>query len=504
MSVKATSQVALVDVTDGQMLYATCSTEASIKTKVATLTSGTLSLSPGSTVSIKFTYENNVSEPELNIDGTGIKQIRVNGEPMNSSAYYWVANSIVTFVYDGTYWHVSDASALYKAAESAKTATNFMEYDSVNGLQIGDNSSGSWNGYRTQIKSDSFNVVDSNDNVLSTFSGNRIELGKNREDTEISMCDGFLRIIFDPKTYADLFGYANIMSNRMRLTSTEFLTLYSEGFNNTEITDGTMWPWWFSKSYIEIAEKGNGATITSQRTLTNSDGVAPPDNYIDGHKVYSVSTIDVYPTELKLFCSDHISIRSDKITIKKESDTSSENAVVEIKTDYVNITGDVNVDDNINVGKNVNVTGDVDVNGDLRIGGIDWLDKVYPINSIYLSYSHTSPASLFGGTWTRISNRFLHAISSAGTVGYTGGANSVTLSVANLPSHNHSGLYYYPAISNENNISLNAGTTSYKMSWYAKGNGKSTAEIVTGKTGSGTAFNIMPPYIDICAWRRTA
>lgn len=35
---------------------------------------------------------------------------------------------------------------------------------------------------------------------------------------------------------------------------------------------------------------------------------------------------------------------------------------------------------------------------------------IYPIGSIYMSYTGTSPASLFGGNWTAISGRFYIAI----------------------------------------------------------------------------------------------
>lgn len=38
-------------------------------------------------------------------------------------------------------------------------------------------------------------------------------------------------------------------------------------------------------------------------------------------------------------------------------------------------------------------------------------DDVYPIGSIYMSTSSTSPASMFGGTWQQITERFLFAAS---------------------------------------------------------------------------------------------
>lgn len=66
------------------------------------------------------------------------------------------------------------------------------------------------------------------------------------------------------------------------------------------------------------------------------------------------------------------------------------------------------------------------------------LDLIYPIGSIYWSSKSTNPASLFGGTWTQIKDKFVWAMGDGDTVNATGGAKTVTLEVANLPSHNHS------------------------------------------------------------------
>lgn len=66
-------------------------------------------------------------------------------------------------------------------------------------------------------------------------------------------------------------------------------------------------------------------------------------------------------------------------------------------------------------------------------------DTIYPVGSLYWSSKSTNPASLFGGTWVQIKDRFVLACGDTyKTVGVTGGASSVTLSVSNMPSHNHS------------------------------------------------------------------
>ncbi len=67
------------------------------------------------------------------------------------------------------------------------------------------------------------------------------------------------------------------------------------------------------------------------------------------------------------------------------------------------------------------------------------LQAVYPVGSIYCSYESTSPATLFGfGSWTKIEGRFLLGANATYGLGSTGGAATVTLTVNQIPSHNHS------------------------------------------------------------------
>jgi microcystin-dependent protein len=64
---------------------------------------------------------------------------------------------------------------------------------------------------------------------------------------------------------------------------------------------------------------------------------------------------------------------------------------------------------------------------------------IYPVGSLYWSANSTNPSTLFGGTWVQIKDRFVLACGDTyKTVGATGGASSVTLSVNNMPSHTHS------------------------------------------------------------------
>ena len=117
----------------------------------------------------------------------------------------------------------------------------------------------------------------------------------------------------------------------------------------------------------------------------------------------------------------------------------------------------------------------------------------YPVNSIYISYSHTSPAELFGGTWARIEDRFLWGCKSTESIGATGGESSHTLVVDEMPSHSH------PFISTNEYSSTSGGWNA--PAW---GPGSKTTAAITGFTGGGAAHNNMPPYIQVSIWRRIA
>lgn len=117
----------------------------------------------------------------------------------------------------------------------------------------------------------------------------------------------------------------------------------------------------------------------------------------------------------------------------------------------------------------------------------------YPVNSIYISYSHTSPAELFGGTWERIEDRFLWGCKSTESIGATGGESSHTLTVNEMPSHSH------PFIDTNEYSSTSGGWNA--PAW---GPESKTTAAITGFTGGGAAHNNMPPYIQVSIWRRIA
>lgn len=130
----------------------------------------------------------------------------------------------------------------------------------------------------------------------------------------------------------------------------------------------------------------------------------------------------------------------------------------------------------------------------LRVGGRMLLDWIYPIGAVYISASATDPKTLFGGTWTRIKDRFLLAAGDTFAAGKTGGEASHTLTVDEIPDHTHS--YQYTGQSTV------IGTDTIRL---YDGNGQPNQ--YTGQQSSncgGKAHNNMPPYLVVYVWQRTA
>lgn len=104
---------------------------------------------------------------------------------------------------------------------ASKTATNFMQYDSTNGLQLGNKSSGSWAGYRTQITNSVFRILNSAGTVLASYGDKLVELGRNATDAVIKLCGGKGTIEYTSDYILQLSG------DSIRLKGVEESSLYA-------------------------------------------------------------------------------------------------------------------------------------------------------------------------------------------------------------------------------------------------------------------------------------
>lgn len=120
--------------------------------------------------------------------------------------------------------------------------------------------------------------------------------------------------------------------------------------------------------------------------------------------------------------------------------------------------------------------------------------EAYPIGSIYISTNKTSPATLFGGKWSEIHGAFLFANSALHQAGEIGGEEEHTLTVAEMPSHQHSIPFPNSAGPEEAAIGYPADSGINK-SWGAE-------MCNTQSAGNGVAHNNMPPYLSVYMWER--
>lgn len=122
--------------------------------------------------------------------------------------------------------------ALDTVGDASKTATNFISITDDEGVQIGDQSTGSWSGFRAQITNAAFNILDTAGNKLASYGAKIVELGKNATDAVIKLCGGKGQIeyVTDDDTGDE---YLQVNSNKLRLKSDGMSSLYSTYTDNT-------------------------------------------------------------------------------------------------------------------------------------------------------------------------------------------------------------------------------------------------------------------------------
>ena len=175
-----------------------------------------------------------------------------------------------------------------------------------------------------------------------------------------------------------------------------------------------------------------------------------------------------------------------------------------------------------------------------RVDGIG--NELYPVNSIYMSTGNTSPASMFGGTWEQIKDRFLLCSGDSYAANTTGGSASVShthsvtakgsiggtaLTVAQIPAHNHSastgsaGAHTHALTipHTRKDMADGGGSTivddNRQQTFTTSSNGAHTHSVSVGNTGSGqththtfsgssattssSSVSTLPPYLTVYA-----
>ena len=130
---------------------------------------------------------------------------------------------------------------------------------------------------------------------------------------------------------------------------------------------------------------------------------------------------------------------------------------------------------------------------------IELMKLVFPIGSTYITQTNTNPSTILNfGTWERVKGKVLVGLDEDDTdfneIGKTGGEKAHTLTVDEMPAHNHSAKFC-------------EGIGPYAI--FPKGNGSNSewgsSTNTIANTGEGQAHNILQPYQVVgYMWRRTA
>lgn len=122
----------------------------------------------------------------------------------------------------------------------------------------------------------------------------------------------------------------------------------------------------------------------------------------------------------------------------------------------------------------------------INLGQVMW-----PVGSVYMSFSNQDPGDIFDGGWVHITGKFLYANDNTST----GGSNTHILKVNEMPAHTHEFKVNIqhgdgPSVSGEalpSNLRL-GGRRRYQDTAYS--------------TGEGQPHNNMPAYQSVYCWQR--
>ena len=131
------------------------------------------------------------------------------------------------------------------------------------------------------------------------------------------------------------------------------------------------------------------------------------------------------------------------------------------------------------------------------------LDRMYPVDSIYISTNSTSPASLYGGSWERYgTGRALISASDTDsdfTAGTTGGSKT--------HNHNSGTLSAQVSLSGQNTVVRRVNIPSFKGDVRHIGDingGSFDSNWGAAIVGHSDSASSMEPYVAVYVWRRTA
>ena len=144
---------------------------------------------------------------------------------------------------------------------------------------------------------------------------------------------------------------------------------------------------------------------------------------------------------------------------------------------------------------------------------VNLLDIIYPVGSVYITFSNVSPATSIGGIWSQITNKVLRAANDTNT----GGSDTQSHNF----NHNHymsmswASQYKFDVVRNVTGINIHVGdSVSAANSILTSLSSAPSASITipgangnfkdVGKPLSTVTWNNLPAYQNCYVWYRTA
>lgn len=287
----------------------------------------------------------------------------------------------------------------------------------------------------------------------------------------------------------DNFGAAKDEINKMLrmgedvvvTTSPSVNTYIADFSNNVTLAEG-----------LRICLRANTSNTTGTTTL-NVDGTgARPVVNVDGSNLIGgqIGGATHYLDLMYNASTQNWILLNPAITTPTEADTLTNTRNIELTGA---VTGNVNFDGSSDVSIATTAASSIGL-------------LAYPVGAIYMSMVSTSPATLFGGTWSAFApGKVLvgrdASDSDFNLAGETGGTKTHTLTVDEMPAHTHK----ENTVPERNDMFVDSSLTVTVPSTRSSDvdSGRTTGT-TTFSTGGSQAHNNLQPYIVVYMWRRTA
>lgn len=278
-----------------------------------------------------------------------------------------------------------------------------------------------------------------------------------------------------------------------------------------------------SKNDSSIVIQSKRKTATSYSNLKTWTGSYS----VNGTYVVGGSLSNQYAYDIRIAVSDYFE------TVYAYADIATADTIFSIRNNGLGMAiGKICEQNKFEVGWESEFHEDVTFDGDVSFSSLAWLrDAIFPVGSIRMTTSTTGATTFLGGTWVlwgagKVPVGVDTSDSDFSTVEKTGGAKTVTLAAANMPSHNHAlssgtvtvtaaDAHTHQAASGTYKVGSGSGST-YKYftnggttgpATTGSGGGHTHTATLSGNTGnkgSGTAHNNVQPYITCYFYKRTA